>query len=307
LLDTKEGASLEKEIFLSLIVATTDRTNELECFLRSIMDLRNAFLEVLVVDQNSDDRLNCIIVKYCDRINIKRLKLAEKNASKARNYGASQAAGKWLGFPDDDCIYRSDTIEKLKQVIEKEKPSIIQGLVVDFDEVPLNKTEESIHKLTTYNFSKRVFETAFFIQKKSFDEIGGFDDNFGPGGSYPGAEACELIARFIKSIQGKVYYESEIKVIHPRKIPPYNEMAMDIGYRCSYGFGAMLSKHFGLWVLLYIIQYTVKFIFKLIVFKGNHRKFAIASFQGLFGGFYKKFNEGLIRAIKNAKGVIDYD
>jgi Glycosyltransferases, probably involved in cell wall biogenesis len=96
----------------SLIMATYGRSNEIENFLISLKNQTYKNFELIVIDQNDDDKAYKIIKKFQNDINIIYLKVSFKGLSKARNYGLNYASGQIIAFPDDDCEYPNDFIGK---------------------------------------------------------------------------------------------------------------------------------------------------------------------------------------------------
>ncbi len=88
----------------SLIVATIARTDELRRLLVSLTQQEFSDYEVILVDQNEDDRIQNVIVEFTDRLTLIRIS-SPKGASRARNSGLPKASGEIIAFPDDDCWY----------------------------------------------------------------------------------------------------------------------------------------------------------------------------------------------------------
>jgi glycosyltransferase involved in cell wall biosynthesis len=87
----------------SLIVPTLGRTEEAEKLFASLVEQKRSDLELIVVDQNDDDRLLPVLKDLPQNFSVIHLKQQEKNVSLARNKGMDAATGEILAFPDDDC------------------------------------------------------------------------------------------------------------------------------------------------------------------------------------------------------------
>lgn len=70
----------------SLIVATVSRTNELRRLLESLTQQGFSDYEVILVDQNDDDRLRDIMDEFAGRVPLFRVS-SPKGVSRARNNG----------------------------------------------------------------------------------------------------------------------------------------------------------------------------------------------------------------------------
>jgi glycosyltransferase involved in cell wall biosynthesis len=93
---------------ISLIVATLNRIAELERFLDSLEEQSCRDFEVLVVDQNPDDRLVPMLGLHSG-LEIRHLR-SERGLSRARNVGLRAARGDIMAVPDDDCWYPNNLL-----------------------------------------------------------------------------------------------------------------------------------------------------------------------------------------------------
>ena len=92
----------------SLIVATLNRVNELDQLLASLERQTCRDFDVIVIDQNADNRLQPVLQRH-SRLSIEHLR-SEKGLSRARNVGLNVAKGDIISFPDDDCWYPDDLL-----------------------------------------------------------------------------------------------------------------------------------------------------------------------------------------------------
>ncbi len=89
---------------ISFIIPTIGRVDEVVLGLQSILDNtpKTYEYEVLIIDQNGDNRLDNIIENYTKEMNISQYKVSFRGVSRARNYGMRLSHGEFLNFPDDD-------------------------------------------------------------------------------------------------------------------------------------------------------------------------------------------------------------
>ena len=66
----------------SLVVATLGRTTEIAELLASIADQNRSDIELIVVDQNDDDRIVPLVKTLRNRIAVLHLRLKEKNSQR---------------------------------------------------------------------------------------------------------------------------------------------------------------------------------------------------------------------------------
>src|SRR5271166_3200358 len=107
----------------SLIVATIGRTEELSVLLQSLAEQETRDFELIVVDQNPDDRLSPLLEEWASKvaeeagrskgfIQVKHLRCIP-GVSRARNLGLMHSGGDILAFPDDDCWYHPGTLRNV--------------------------------------------------------------------------------------------------------------------------------------------------------------------------------------------------
>src|ERR1700761_2332755 len=105
--------SQEAPVFLSLILATVDRVQELTRLLRSIEAQQMPGLELIVVDQNVDDRVKVLLDQAALFTSYTPIR-SSRGLSRARNAGLAIARGHIIGFPDDDCWYPEGLLPQVK-------------------------------------------------------------------------------------------------------------------------------------------------------------------------------------------------
>ncbi|NGP17508.1 glycosyltransferase family 2 protein [Devosia aurantiaca] len=231
---------------LSLIIATLSDNGTLVACLESLCDQERApSFEVIIVDQNSDDRAASLIPKYLPRLPLHHLQVNFRGASRARNHGASLASGDWLSFPDDDCELRPNALAEFAR-IQSANPAlkIITGQTVDeggLANVLRWKTEPSA--FTPATMFSSVTEATLFVDAKAYASVSGFDERFGPGTRYPAAEGIELVNRLFE-LHGHAcaYYSPTIQMQHPSKIPPFNRWSAKRFHSYAIGDGALIAK-----------------------------------------------------------------
>jgi glycosyltransferase involved in cell wall biosynthesis len=230
----------------SLVVATLGRAVEMEPLLNSLVLQAGVDFEVVIVDQNKDDRLDAVIKTYGDRLDIKHVRTPLPGVCRARNLGAGQATGDWLMFPDDDCWYPQDFFLMLGQIMDGVEADFYSGratnmagqtIMGSFADVPAPVTRDNIWVT--------LIEWLVVIRRSSFVAAGGFDERIGPGsGTIWGAyEIQDLILKCLA--QGaKGHYSPDLTGHHPEdrndQTTPENIAKM---YRYSAGLGYVMRGH----------------------------------------------------------------
>lgn len=100
----------------SLIAPTFGRETEPARMLRSLAAQSCKDFELLIIDQNSDDRVPRILDSLAERIRAERI-VTSPGLCRAINLGLKTATGEIVAFPDDDCWYPSDLLRNLSELL----------------------------------------------------------------------------------------------------------------------------------------------------------------------------------------------
>ena len=103
---------------VSLIVATRWRTKEVRRLLDSLVDQTYQVFDVIVVDQNDDNRLQSLLAEYDSRLTIKHVRSRAFGKAAANNVGLRICDGDIVPFPDDDCWYAPDLLRRVADMFE---------------------------------------------------------------------------------------------------------------------------------------------------------------------------------------------
>ena len=106
------------EIAVSLVVATVGRTQELSRMLASIDRQSLKGIELIIVDQNTDDRVEKLLEAWKETLTFRHVR-SPKGLSRARNAGIKLASGPIICFPDDDCWYPDNLLEHVSKWFDR--------------------------------------------------------------------------------------------------------------------------------------------------------------------------------------------
>jgi glycosyltransferase involved in cell wall biosynthesis len=95
-----------------VVVPTRNRSRLLATTLRSVLWQRDVELSVIVVDDGSTDDTAELIASLGDARIIMVRHTAALGPSAARNVGAGQAQGEWIGFVDDDDVWAPEKLAR---------------------------------------------------------------------------------------------------------------------------------------------------------------------------------------------------
>ncbi|WP_048150742.1 glycosyltransferase family 2 protein [Palaeococcus ferrophilus] len=268
---------------ISLILATKGRDKEVEEFLDSLLTQTYKNFEIIIVDQNPDNRIEKIIQKgkYED-LKILHLR-SSPGLSKARNTGLRHTSGDIVGFPDDDCRYPPTLLEHVVTFFlnHPEFGGVSGKIRNQSGQSPIGHLDKKSGRITLYNVWKRGVSTAIFLRREVVLKVGYFDEDLGVGAKtkWQSGEETDYLIRAIKK-GFNLYYDPGIEVYHP--LPFYKSISSQRAYGYGGGMGRVLYKHkFPLWfVFLSILNGVFGIILGIILLNMPMIKFYIYNTKG---------------------------
>lgn len=240
---------------VSLIVATVGRTSELHRLLMSLVSQTYTNLELIVVDQNGDDRLHEILAPFRGRLTIIHI-TSQLGVSRARNEGMKSMTGDIVGFPDDDCWYPQDLLSTVVRSLEQYRCDGVTGRVICQDEANVySKFDGTAGPVSLTNVWRRACAVTIFLTRRIIETVGGFDETMGPGAGTPwvGGEDIDYPVRAMKA-GFSLLYLPEIQVFHPNPFDQGWEKMANRAYMYGAGIGRVWKKHgFPLWIVAYYL------------------------------------------------------
>ncbi|WP_461453529.1 glycosyltransferase family 2 protein [Mucilaginibacter sp.] len=264
--------------FFSLIIATINRVEPLEHLLISLINQSFKDFDVIIVDQNLDNRLDPVLVKF-NLLNITHLK-SEKGLSKARNLGILNSKSNFVVYPDDDCWYEPDLLLQIyKQITENN----LDGITCVARDENKNLTLIPFINYECFVTKNKVWLQAisFTIFVKRYDDII-FDEDLGLGTNtkYIACEETDYLLKILKEKHAKIKFSPSLFVYHPK--PLLEEVPTWKIYGYSLAIGLMHKRY------EYSIYKKVKLILRpfsgmilmCLIFKPGKAKFYWYSVKG---------------------------
>lgn len=280
----------------SLILGTISRTGELARFLESlaIQDYRD--FELIIIDQNADDRLGPLINIWRQKMDIKHLRSPVKGLSRARNAGLKMAAGEFVAFPDDDCWYPQSLLSEVAAWFDAHSGMDgVSGQSRD-GEGRLSQMEWPSETALFNRFTvwTQAISYTIFLKREVVDAVGGFDETLGVGAGTPwgSGEETDYLLRAL-SQQFRLMYEPSIFVFHPHPLTHYDEKLFERGSSYGAGMGRVLRKHSTpYWFRGYVLfRALAGALLGLLVLQPKMARFHWNVFLGRLSGLHSKFPE----------------
>ena len=159
---------------VSVVVTTRNEEKNIGNCLRSIREQTYPNIEIIVVDNNSDDRTKEISANFTDKVyNVG----PERSAQ--RNHGLLKVAvGKYRAYFDADMLLAPDLIQSCVDLLEA-RPNYTSLYI---DEVVLGTTFLSrVRRFERSFYTATVVDGSRFFRAEALVQLGGFDEELPPG------------------------------------------------------------------------------------------------------------------------------
>ena len=229
---------------MSLIVATKGRASPFGDLFASLetQDFRD--FEVVVVDQNADDRVGTPEAEGW-RFPVVHLHTPhESGASRGRNAGFAGARGSVVLFPDDDCWYDPGFLSDALRRMGELGADVLSGRAADADGRDINgRYLQARTTITRDNVWTAGIEWVVFFRREVFATLGGFDPAIGIGAATPwqSCEAQDIMLRAIEAGRSCVFDPAVFG--HHAELDIRSPAMLRKGRAYARGFGYVLRRH----------------------------------------------------------------
>lgn len=236
---------------ISVVVCTHNRAYSLEQTLKSLQGMAvpvGLSWELIIVDNNSSDNTKEVIDNFINKfdLNVKYVVEKHQGLSYARNMGVQKASGTIIAFTDDDCIVDRHWIASIsREFHSNESIAGIGGRVEVYNKLDRPVSVRIYKEKMTLSSIDRLFNLIIgcnmAFARPVFDEIGGFDTDFGAGTRFASTEDIDFLYRTYKKGL-KVIYSPDVLVYHNHGRRNDKQIkALYKGY--AIGRGAFYCKH----------------------------------------------------------------
>jgi len=231
---------------LSLVMGTLGRGQEIDRFLQSLLRQEaSASVELILVDQNDDDRIDRVLRPYQERLAIKHVK-ASPGLSHARNVGLRHATGDLVAFPDDDCWYPEGVVKHVLRFFDRHPDwDGLTGRSLDGKGQPsAGRWDETSGPINKRNVWRRAISYTIFLRREVVQTVGAFDEHLGVGAGTPlgSGEETDYLLRALQE-RFQVWYDPSLTVHHPSKTHDYDAEAIRRAYAYGTGMGYLIRKY----------------------------------------------------------------
>jgi|GEM_PF-1755996 len=155
---------------VSIIIPALNEEELLEKTLLSLKRQNYHPVEIIVVDNGSEDQTKEIAKKYTDKV----FPFQKRGASRARNFGAKMAKGEYLIFLDADTRMNENAVKNTVKYLERGWAGGIYRVEYDGH----NAKIKVIENLQNFYLSKGkpFYIQSIYTSKKLFEKINGWDE-----------------------------------------------------------------------------------------------------------------------------------
>ncbi|MDK2562979.1 glycosyltransferase family 2 protein [Romboutsia sedimentorum] len=276
-------------MLVSLVMPTLNRYDDIDLLMQSLQRQTYKNFELIVIDQNDNNKVEEIVNKYKDEIVVKYIKSDKIGLSYNRNIGIEMAKGQIIAFPDDDCVYEDDTLEKvIKFFEENDNYRLYSCKTMDANKVDcFKKMYDGRCEISSTNIMDTLTSITFFINFKN-DNYTRFDEKLGVGGEYGSGEEIDYVLDLLsKGYKGRYFGENII--YHPAKKHSKSKEKYQRDFNYGRGFGALCKKEI-------VYRKNYKFIkvmgYKIVrniggIILNKDRDYHDATIKGRIEGFRK--------------------
>ena len=182
------------DVTLSIVICTYNRADLAANCLASVRQAMagRGDVDVIVVDNNSSDQTKEVIqAAIGDQAQARYVFEPAQGLSHARNRGAAEAAGDYVGYIDDECIVDKAWLDAALHVIGTHRPALFGGPYGAWyrGEKPAwykdhyASTDRHVREARALHPNEFVSGGNLFVERKWIDALGGFDPDYGMTGT----------------------------------------------------------------------------------------------------------------------------
>ena len=222
----------------SLILATVGRTEQLGPLFKSLREQTFQNFQLIVVDQNTDDRVTEILRPLDGLFPIVHLRAEKRGHASANNVGLPYADGDVIHFPDDDCWYPPDLFGRVDTFLTRHPE---WGGITGREAT--GKWDVEPGKIDKLNVWKRHISFTMFFRRETVEGLR-FDESLGVGAGtkWGSGEESDFLLRAMN--RAAIYYDPGLAVFHPEwAVAPFTSQKVAKAHSYGMGMGHVLRIH----------------------------------------------------------------
>jgi glycosyltransferase involved in cell wall biosynthesis len=232
---------------ITVVVCTRNRGDSAVQALETIFENTYPNYEVIVVDQSTNDETELAIAPFKQYPNFRYIHSETIGTGRSRNIGLLNATGDIVAYTDDDCSVPPDWLEATAKIfIQHPRVALVYfnveagphdteaGYIPDF----IVEKNRMLHTLRD-SFPGLGLGAGMALRREAFIQMGGFDNNLGPGSKFRAAEDRDIAIRAL-IFKWWVYHSNDVSLVH-FGFRPW-QAGIEHSRRDWYGLGATYIK-----------------------------------------------------------------
>lgn len=206
---------------IAALIATRNRGSSAVMAVQSILANNYPKFELLVVDQSTDDQTRQALRPFCADSRFRYLRTDTVGLGRAHNIGLAALQSDYVAITDDDCVVPADWLSKIAKIFDDNDRVVVAycnvlpaphdekaGFIPDY-----HRTNSRLVTTLRGKITARGIGAGMAVRRQPVLQIGGFDENMGPGAKFPSAGDRDLAIRAL--LKGWWLYETDTtSVIH---------------------------------------------------------------------------------------------
>ncbi|MDO9045721.1 MAG: glycosyltransferase [Methanobacteriaceae archaeon] len=181
-LSEEKRKKLENEHKVSIIMPTYNRANIIKRAIDSILNQTFDNYEIIIIDDGSNDKTECLINEYYDTYLkkgiIRYFKQKNKGVSAARNNGLSKANGSIIAYLDSDNCWFETYLERMVYALDESNSNTAYSVI----QINNGFTNQKYLRDVQYNRNQilkgNFIDLNIFVHKKFlYQQLGGFNES----------------------------------------------------------------------------------------------------------------------------------
>ena len=277
---------MARDLRFDLVVATVDRTDDLEALLASLAEQTHDGFRLVVVDQNDDDRIARLLAAHpgLDALHLR----SRRGLSRARNLALPHLTADLVAFPDDDCLYPPDLLDRVARRFAAD-PGLggLSGRPAAADGTAVGRWPANTLPITPDTVWHRANSHTIFLRREVLERVGVFDEALGLGSGTPwsSGEEIDYVVRALRA-GARVEYDPALVVTHPVKAVSADELVA-LGRRDGGSVGYVLARNRypARIVARMLVRPAVGALLSLALLDTTRARFNAATLSGRLAGF----------------------
>lgn len=233
----------------TVVVPTRNRGDLIRETLETLSRIKNPGLEILVVDQSTNDSTRRVVeaTSIADP-RVRLIATTTVGLSAARNVGARHAAGDVIAYCDDDCIVAAGWLDAILEEFRDPSVQAVYGRILPYEQGARSGLEMGFKP----NVDRTEFSTLvaprhighggnMALRRSSLLELGGFDELLGAGGLFGACEDHDIALRLLRQGRRKIVYSPHALSYHKHWKDWRAQKRMERAY--GIGAGAQFAKY----------------------------------------------------------------